>query len=85
MRSIKSLTLILAIGIAAFGLTITPAKAAQFTIDSGGGYVTVQEISAEAGQTDRSGGSDIPSSRIQKSLMTVMVVSINEIGSKRWH
>ncbi len=41
----------------------TPAKAAQCTIDSGGGNVTAQEISVEAGQTDLRGGSDATKSR----------------------
>ena len=45
MGAFTSYALILAIGIAAFGLTITAAKAAQ-------------EISVEAGQTDSSGDSD---------------------------
>ena len=63
MRRIKSFMLILAIGIAAFGLTIAPVKAAQFIINSGGETVTAQEISVEAGQTDLRGGSDATKSQ----------------------
>ena len=63
MGAFRSYALILAIGIAAFGLTITPAKAAQFIINSGGETVTAQEKLIEAGQTGLRGGSDATKSQ----------------------
>lgn len=55
MRIITSLRMILLIGIAVASLTVTPAKAAQLIISSGGGSVSAQDMPAEGGRTDISG------------------------------
>ncbi len=56
LRIITSLQLILLIGIAVAGLTVTPAKAAQLIITSNGGSVSAQDMPDDADRTDFSGG-----------------------------
>ena len=58
MCVVKSFALAILIGIAAAGLTVIDARAAEFNINTDDGNVTVQEISVEGDQTDLSGGSD---------------------------
>ena len=63
MGFIKSFSLVVLVGIAAFGLTVSSARAASLIVNSDGGSATAQEKFVEDDQTDLSGGGDVTKSQ----------------------